>query len=637
MLDEVLGDIVDLSKLRCQSDFGLKRDASVRLGRLTDYEVNEHRQSIAHILGRNAGAFGKLRALAKDAGYCMLITDANCVVVEEFSDTSGAEQLSRQGLKCGTVWQEQRAGTNGMGLCATTGQVLTVAGQDHFFKAFEQFACTAAPILGEEGEVLGVVNLTGVDNRSDANAGFVRHVLAETAAEIQADIFRHNNQSKLLVQVREGSVSHPNALIALSDDGTIASITPSAAKVISGSATSADARGRMITDFLHAEISDLLPSIGRTQYVELTNKGTCFATPLVLPKTWQASMLKSSQSNSRRSASGGAQRKLSEGDADLSRLIGSDVKMRRTLDLSERMLESGIPVVLVGEAGTGKISFARALHAIAPHPDEHPTIINCPLVQHDDLVKEVSSFLGADAPADGDQIMSRRVKTLILREIGELPPAEQATLFNLLSSNLSADLGLENSAGPRRQIVSTTSINLFDLQEQEKLKPELLHLLKGASLAIPALRDRTDLEVIVNDRLAKLSDQKETLSPAAREALLGYAWPGNLLEMTNAMRYALACRREGEQIALEDLPQEICIAPVSPERVKTESLPPVRLAATQTLTESRADAERQRIMQALLATGWNVSDAANTIGVSRATVHRKIKEFGIERPSSKRV
>jgi transcriptional regulator of acetoin/glycerol metabolism len=222
---------------------------------------------------------------------------------------------------------------------------------------------------------------------------------------------------------------------------------------------------------------------------------------------------------------------------------------------------------------------------------------------------------------------------LILREIGDLPEEHQAVLFGFLASDMSADLGLDMVSTARKQIVCTSRLNVETLRDGGTFKPELLHLIIGAKIQIPPMRERSDLEAILNDHLSRIAGEDHSFSKSARDTLLNYDWPGNLPEIVSAIKYAAVCC-DGGVIDLDHLPQNIAHPEVRLDQVvRTETLPPRRVASTLSLNVSRADAERQRIMQALVSAGWHVSHAAKVIGVSRATMHRKMKALGIERPT----
>ncbi len=629
MLDDFLNDAIDLSKLRCSHDHGLKRDARLNLERLTDYEIRERYEAVSPILARNAGSFGKLRQLAKESGYCVLITDPNCVVVEQYCDSNDAQNLAKLGLKCGTIWGEEQAGTNGLGLCADTKHVLTVSGDDHYFNAFEKFTCTSAPLLGDEGELLGVVNLSGGNKGFELNAGFVRHVVSEIADQIQGDVFRQNNQSSFLIEVREGGTVKPNALLALSYDGKITSITPSAAEIINLSSNSSDLLGHSISDYLDADIDDLIPSIGTTQYFELSNNRSCFITPQSPPKSWQTNGSGRTRLNSKISRS--PIRKSFEGKAEISPIIGTDHKMRRIADVSQGMLKNGSAIILAGEAGVGKVSFARALHTLTSGTDLSTKVINCALLQEYELQSTLTAFFSMDTPQEESEYPKGEPRTLILKDMDELSVENQTILLNMLSS----DSAFSSPLNSRRRIVCTTNADLHVLQDDKYFRSELLYLLKGAWFKLPALRERSDFDAFIQEYIANLSREQVVLTSKAKDALHSHNWPGNIPEMTNALRFALACSDDGSCIEVGNLPQDILFSSTMNMRSQSgNSVSAPHSPLNATLNESRTGAEKQRITQALLTSAWNVSDATKCIGISRATMYRKMKEFGIERPIS---
>jgi transcriptional regulator of acetoin/glycerol metabolism len=262
------------------------------------------------------------------------------------------------------------------------------------------------------------------------------------------------------------------------------------------------------------------------------------------------------------------------------------------LDRAQKLLEAGLPIVIKGESGTGKSTFAQIVARRSFGDRSAIIVIDC---------AESSGMSIAAAAANA--IAANGSGTLILDRLDELDDIGQAALLTVLE-------GTFRLASGRIGLIVVATVDLDHLARDGVLRSDLLHRVKGATIDLPPLRTRPDLGGAIADllklELASLGRIGVVLDEKARLVLANYHWPGNLRELRYALRHAAALA-DGNSIELDHLPTNI-----------------VSEIARKDLT-ARSQAEVSRIEAALRYNGGNVSRTAKHLGVSRATLYRKIQ------------
>jgi transcriptional regulator of acetoin/glycerol metabolism len=208
--------------------------------------------------------------------------------------------------------------------------------------------------------------------------------------------------------------------------------------------------------------------------------------------------------------------------------------------------------------------------------------------------------------------------TLFLDEIGDMPLALQTRLLRVLEDRQVVPIGGEPEAVNVR-IISATHRKLLDRVEDGSFREDLYYRLNGLEVALPALRDRSDKSQLLDFLLAEEAHGEAVLLDGpAREALLGFAWPGNVRQLRNVLR-TLAALCEDGRIGLEDLPAMIRQARPVVSTIEEASEHPLE------------DAERLALLNALEQTRWHMTHTAEHLGVSRNTLYRKLRKHGIAR------
>jgi two-component system response regulator HydG len=303
--------------------------------------------------------------------------------------------------------------------------------------------------------------------------------------------------------------------------------------------------------------------------------------------------------------------------------LGDSAAAAEVARLVPRLTASDAVVLLEGETGVGKTFLARLIHEGGPRAKEPLRIINCAaipetLIESELFGHERGAFTGA-ANARAGALESAGRGTLLLDEIGELPLASQAKLLRVLEEKRFERLGSNRTLQVEARILVATNRDLAQMVEEGTFRRDLFYRVAVVKLRVPALRERgEDLVLLAQHVLADLAPSSGRrvagFSPAALDVIRRYAWPGNVRELRNAIERALVV---GDTPLLEprDLPEALHGA--LPPQPRDESL--VRLPAKMDWLEERA------IQAALKVTGGNQKAAAAILGISRNTLHRKLK------------
>jgi len=306
-------------------------------------------------------------------------------------------------------------------------------------------------------------------------------------------------------------------------------------------------------------------------------------------------------------------------------IVGTSAPMRELANRLLRVAPSNLPVLISGETGTGKELIARSIHD-ASHRASGPLITeNCGALSESVLSSELfghekGAFTGAAHRKRGLFEVAHG-GTLFLDEVGELSPRVQVNLLRVLQDGTLRRLGSEESVRVDVRIVAATHRDLFSMVREGTFREDLYYRLHGATLHVPALRERiSDLEALVAHFLGEV-DSTLRITRDAWEKLEAYRWPGNVRELrAEVLRWNVFCDR---WVRCEDLDEKFdgSLATLAPRQEPTsEALP---------LAQVVAAAERRAVADALAREDGNVSRAARSLQIDRNTLKRKIAKLGI--------
>lgn len=627
-------ELIQASWKRCVQDYGLEPSLRREIERVTEQDVRERRSRMEEILLESDPIVDNLRHVARDADYCLLLSDATGVVIQGFADTSASRELAEDGLAVGSRWNENMIGTNGVGTCLVSRRPVTVAGQAHYNQTLKGFTCTAAPIFSPDGTVVAVLDFSGRSVANSSECSFAHHIVREAAANISTTLFRKCHQNSCIVALSREPEAMPlalNALIATDESGRLLGATQEALAFL-GVAELSDLGGLHLQDLWRVSLDDMKPLAAHNVKLNATD-GTDMYVTTFLPKRKSVGSFTQVKSPAKSGAFG------KSAPLTLDRVAGSDAKMQRNVELCRKLLDRDISLLLLGETGVGKDTFAKAIHMESNRGSKPYVAVNCAAIPDTLLASELfgyapGTFTGGLKAGRVGRIVASNGGTLFLDEIGDMPIDLQAHLLRVLEEREVSPLGATEPISVDVRIICATHRDLPQLVETGRFRRDLYYRIKGAQIVVSPLRERTDIaelvEGIIEDELGNSKDKIE-ISLEVRELFQCYDWPGNLRELRNVIRWILSIHNDRE-VTLDHLPEELLAW-----SLKDESSHPGAASwkgqAHATLEDAYERVEHDRIIDALKATKWSITTAAQNLGISRATLHRKIRKYGIVSPN----
>jgi two-component system, NtrC family, response regulator AtoC len=319
-------------------------------------------------------------------------------------------------------------------------------------------------------------------------------------------------------------------------------------------------------------------------------------------------------------------------EMELNGIVGSSSKIQDVLRMVARLKDTRTPVLITGESGTGKELVARAIHYRGSFAKRPFVAVDCgslvpTLIESELFGYEKGAFTGANRSKEG-LFQAANGGTIFLDEIGELPQEMQAKLLRVLQEKEVRPVGSNQRIKVDVRVVAATNRDLETAYKQGEFRKDLYFRLNVVTLHLPTLRERrSDIPTLVHYFLDKFAPGKAiTISPAAMKCMLQYEWPGNVRELENAMERAMALGNQ-EAIELHDLPPAIRSTADSPTAIPEAG--PVRSKPPVSDTDLE-ELERTTIQRVFQQVNGDKTLAGKMLGISRATLYRKLKRYNIE-------
>jgi Nif-specific regulatory protein len=307
-------------------------------------------------------------------------------------------------------------------------------------------------------------------------------------------------------------------------------------------------------------------------------------------------------------------------------IVGRSPPMQRVYDLISRVASTDAPVLIQGASGTGKELVARAIHFNGPRRRNPFVTENCAAIPADLLESELfghvkGAFTGADRERVG-LFEQAHGGTLMLDEVGDMSPAMQARLLRVLQEGEIRRVGGERMIDVDVRVIAATHRDLEEEVKAGRFREDLIYRLRVLVIQLPTLRERPeDIPLLVDHFLRKIAEERDRPVPKLRadvmELLAGYSWPGNIRQLENALQRLTLLAGDGP----------VTLGVVESEGELRRAL--MGEVAETTPIYSLERSEEEKIREALRAAGGNRTRAAKLLGISRATIFRKIKQYGL--------
>jgi two-component system response regulator HydG len=317
-------------------------------------------------------------------------------------------------------------------------------------------------------------------------------------------------------------------------------------------------------------------------------------------------------------------------DYETSNIIGKSTVMKDMMAMLAMVAPSEATVLITGESGTGKELIARFLHNNSSRKDHPLVIVNCAAIAETLLESELfghekGAFTGADKRREG-RFMQAHGGTIFLDEIGETSTAMQAKLLRVLQEKELQRVGGEKTVNVDVRIVAATNRDLESDVGQGRFREDLFYRLNVMAIPVPPLRLRQDdIPLLAHHFLYKYAEKNRKsakgFAPLAMDMLLKYQWPGNVRELENAVERAVVLMT-GDHITERQLPLNIT------QKYPDLDTLSVSLPSATDGNRSLVEIEKEAILATLDATDGNKSETARRLGITRKTLHNKLKSYG---------
>ena len=363
----------------------------------------------------------------------------------------------------------------------------------------------------------------------------------------------------------------------------------------------------------HGNIDNAVEAIRIGAYDYITKPFRLDRVELVVDRAWQRVCLTRENRSYRHSQ---------QCDTASSQLIGSSSPIKQIRHLINKVAPTNVPVLITGESGAGKDVVAHAIHCASQRSAKPMIVKNCATLQKELSRSELfghtkGSFTGATENCDGLMTFAH-TGTLFLDEIGELPIEVQASLLRVLESHTFRRVGEKDERTVDIRFLFATNRNLAKEVEEGRFHEALFHRINVFNISLPELKDRReDVPLLIDFFINKLGFQmgqgEYTISERAMQCMLSYHWPGNVRELRNVLERSIILA-DNNTITCSCLPKEIAD---QPEREGEAGI----------LSLERM--EREHIIKALDFFNGNRQKAAQSLGIGRKTLYRKIDKYNL--------
>ncbi len=596
---------------RCLDTHALDPGARMAPRVLESTQLRERRSAMERLRNVSIPVLERLQRQLMNPQQAVLLTAPDGVIVDSRFHDGRRDDFHRAGLWPGADWSESSEGTNGIGTCAVERAPVIICQHDHFRALHTSLTCTASPVFAPQGDLLAVIDVSSTSADLTRQSQFHTLALVNLSAKlVESEYFFLHYRDEWLLQLQE-QADHlggfAQALIAFDDTGRVLAVNQSALNRLG--ATRDEMVGSRVDQWF-AQTLDALLAQAHPAPSACWPIRTHTGEPLL-------AMVR---------APFRAVRRVSPLPTPAQQTCVkpfSDPALARAFSRACRVFAHDVPVLIRGETGSGKEVFARAVHTASARASGPFVALNCAAIPESLIESELfgyvgGSFTGARKEGMNGKLWQANGGTLFLDEIGDMPFAMQTRLLRVLEDRMVSPLGGGEPVPLDIRILSATHRDLSERIAERQFREDLFYRLSGLQVSVPPLRERADKIDLMQRLLTQACEQDRiTVTQAAQDRLCAYAWPGNVRQMRSVIRTLVALNESGV-ITLDDLPDEVREAKAG-------------VAAEPPMEAPLEAAERQALRSTLDACQGQVSAAARKLGVSRNTLYRKLKRFGLLR------
>lgn len=626
-------DYIKNSHERCKnSNIKLNQMYSNKI--LNEIELFEKLEANRELILAAAPIMSKIYDFVKGSDFFSILTDKDGCILNVIGDENILTEAFSFKMIPGAYMNENNIGTNAMGTCIAEKKPLQVSGNEHFIKAYHRWTCSASPIKDADGNIIGILDLTGYSENVHLHTlGIVITAASAIEKELSSNIYK----AKLFDKEKYYEVILNTLKIGVM-------VSDLNGNIISANSSASELFGYNANDIISLNAKDIIRDwkfIKKSVLSDLSEKNyfnddvDIFSLKNILQLNLSAHPVKNQDgkiisiillfneiSKSRK------QTDMIKGRHAIytfDKIIGRDANFLTVINFAKKVANSKSTILITGESGTGKELFAQSIHNYSKRSKEPFVALNCGAIPRDLIESELfgyeeGAFTGAKTKGNSGKFEIADGGTIFLDEIGEMPFDLQTRLLRVIEEGTVSRIGSSHEKVVNVRIIAATNKDLKKEVENGKFRKDLFYRLNVLPLRLPSLKERKeDIKLLIEyfmSRISKKLNKREILiSDKQMQKLVEYDWPGNVRELENYIELIINAENVldiYEKGSIEHFEQSENIIKNQDEQFL-----------------SLKEIESYHILKVLNLYENNITKAATVLGIGRNTLYRKMKELNM--------
>jgi sigma-54 dependent transcriptional regulator, acetoin dehydrogenase operon transcriptional activator AcoR len=621
-----MNSYIEASHERCRLK-DIKKENKFSTKIIKGEELKKKLEENKELITTAAPFLNHLYDFVKGANFFAILNDAEGCILKVIGDKDILTEATKLKMIPGAYMDEEHIGTNAMSIVLSEEMPVQLSGKEHYIHAYHKWTCSAAPIKGRGGNIIGIIDLTGSsDGVHPHTLGMV--VAGANAIERMLEINKYNSElelSKKRIETIFDTIS--SGMLSSDLQGNIITMNKQVVKMFGYSEY--ELKNMKIWELL----KDWRAIENKLQARENFTDEDVYVNARVnkLQFTLTAYPIYDGEKNIKeivyvfnelikgRKLAG----KILSGQAiyTFDKIIGRDKNFQKTVEYAKKVADSKSTVLLSGESGTGKELFAQAIHNYSIRKEEAFIAVNCgaiprTLIESEMFGYEEGAFTGARKGGNAGKFELADGGTIFLDEIGEMPIDMQIRLLRAIEEGVINRIGSPKQIPVNVRIIAATNKELKEEVAKGNFRKDLFYRLNVLPVTLPPLRQRKeDIPLLVNYYMnktsKKLNKRSVNISDEYMNYLQNYDWPGNIRELENVIE--LIVNTETLQLNLWNKESE-------------EQVSASKIGSHQSLEQMEMD----YIITVLKEVKGNITLAAKILDIGRNTLYRKIEKHEID-------
>lgn len=604
---------------------------------LNEAQLRERLKENSSLLEVASPILKNLYDFLEGTGFIAVLNDKEGCILSLFGDKEVVAAAHTIKMFPGVYMDEASIGTNAMGTALTEDAPIQITAKEHFITAYHRWTCSAAPIHDPEGNIVGVINLTGSSELVHPHTlGLVVAAVRSVENQLQSSkVESELSETSLALSSIVDNLSY--GLISCDIDGHIQKINRIGVTMLGYPAT-ANETFESITSLIPGWPSVLAVLTGGDKILDEEiefstasgkEKFVVNALPIHNPNDDILTGVIVTYREFKRVYSVISKFSGMKARYTFDEMIYNSGAMRRVVDYAKAIADSPSTVLILGDSGTGKEVLAQAIHSASSRHKASFVAVNCgaipsTLMESELFGYEEGAFTGARRGGKPGKFELANDGTIFLDEIGEMPLDMQVKLLRAIQEGKITRVGGEKEIPVNVRIIAATNRNLKSEVDEGRFRMDLYYRLSVIPITLPALKDRKEdihllIKYFLNTKALKLKKSVPEVSNELYQRLLRHPWPGNIRELENFIEKLVNFDGNADMADLAGT-----FTPTTPANLSTT-------APTSQVIKTIDEMEKEAITHAHTILKGNISHISKALGVSRNTLYLKMKKYGLSK------